>query len=100
MNSYNLDAAGITLPDKPATTTPAKVRKTRKAASKRTDRTLDPEIIRLRQEHNQRVKEYRGKAHSAKIVATMIKRLSQLTADDKERLVYLLPAVTPPLPLN
>ena len=96
MNTQNLDAPAFT--ETTITPTPAKAPRKRKAASKRTDRTLDPEIIRLRQEHNQRVKEYRGKAASAKLVATMIKRLPQLTADDKAKLAGHLPAVTPTLP--
>jgi hypothetical protein len=85
-------------PNTPPTTPTKRTRKPH-AAAKPVPRVIDPEITRLRQEHSLRVKEYRGKAASAKILATMLTRLVQLTPEDKAKLADALPATTPALPL-
>ena len=102
MNSYNLDAAGITLPDKPATPTPAKAPRKPKEKSPRAERTIDPRIQAANDKRNETVAEIRREDRSERIYRVFTeKRWPQLTpAYQVKTSEFVNAKVTPPLPLN
>ena len=80
----------------------SRLTKTKKPAKAKTPRVIDPEIQRLRDEHNEAVKALHDKRRSAGILKTIIdKRLSQMTLNDRTQLFDALrEIVTPALPME
>lgn len=79
----------------------AKLKRAKRKATARLPRVNDPGIVKLREQHAQRVSDYRQKSASARILKTILeKRLAQLTMVDKETLFDALRlCVTPGLPI-
>ena len=97
-----LDAPETATP--PATTSPAKARKTRKTASARLTRvrTPDPEKDAAKAEFKAKLAAINTKQASAKLLATCIKRLAKMIPEHRLILAehLLMPVATPPLPMN
>lgn len=88
-------------PTLPVTEAPApKARKGKRKATAAA-RKIDPGILELRKEHAEKVRQYRSKAASARMLQVILtKRLAQMTPADKHTLwSELNKSVTPQLPL-
>lgn len=84
------------------TTPTEKLKKKRAPKAPRAPRVIDPQVLKIRQEASQKVKDYHKSQASGRILKTILdKRIPQLTRQDQERLFDELKAiVTPALPLG
>ena len=74
------------------TTTPAKVRKTRKVKPARAPRVVDPAIAQIRAEAAQRVKDHRLALKSAAKLAKIEAQLENMSAESHVKLHEILEA--------